>query len=94
MTGSAITGDEQEILFKTLRQFLEEYLHAHDVHCGQDEVAGSPVLWTNRAIYVGVFADNLGWNIRPDSFGRPAVLRLVDAPKTRFILEKDSERLA
>lgn len=94
MAGSAVTGNKQEIIWEALGKLLQEHFHAHDVHCGQDEIAGSPILRRNRAIHIGVFADNLCWYIGADSFGCPAVLRFVDATKTGFVLKKYPERLA
>jgi hypothetical protein len=93
MAGRAIIDDEQEEIGIAFRQFPEEHIHASTIHRGQDEVAGVPIKRAYRAIGIRVFADDLCRHVRPASFGRPTILRFVDASEPGFVLKEHFERL-
>lgn len=92
VTGRAVIDNEQEMLGVTFGEFLQEHVHAHAIHGGENEVARCAVLRTNGSIGIGVFAHNLRRNIGATALRCPAILRFVDASEPCFVLKKQLER--
>ena len=94
MPSSAVTYQENLLVWILLGEFSEEYIHADSIAVWhyQEESRSGP--WLNCSICISVFTNvvtGCGW---PFSFPAPAALWLVDPSETSFILKHYSHVLA
>lgn len=75
-------------------QMLQKDVHARCVAVGQDQKRGLSCQRLYCSIHIPVFPNMMAWNRWADAFPAPAILWLIDAAETRFILKHQSDSLA
>ena len=89
VAGRAVINHEDEIVGERFTDMAQKEGHACSIHGGQDEVCGGAVSRAERPIRVGVFANNLLTDDRPDIRSSPASTRIVDPSEPGFVLKED-----
>jgi hypothetical protein len=87
MIAGTIHEQQDELPGVLLGQCLQENLEAFGIGRRQDQIDAGSILGADSAIQVGVFANELGSDLRPRSIGSPARSRAVHAAKARFVGE-------
>ena len=84
----SVTNQEQLIIRIRLCHLMQKHIHTSSITIRQykKESITGPCFY--RSVRIPVFPYMVTWHGRPHSFLAPAVLRLVDPPESRFILEQ------
>ena len=87
VAGGTVVDHEDELALVPLDDFLQEHVHRGGGHDGQDQEVGGAAAWTDGAVGVGVFPDDLFADRGPRPFRRPTSLGIIDASEAGFVLE-------
>ena len=73
----------------TLGDLFEKDRHSRCVHSRQDQGVQGPIVRTDGCEGMGVFAHKVSADDRPNAWGHPASVKIVDAAEAGFVLEHE-----
>ena len=74
-----------------LRHLVKEDLHASGIDVRQHEAVEATIQRTDRAVGIRVLLSNHRFDHRSVRTATPAVTRIADAPKPRFVLKHEAQ---
>lgn len=87
MPRSTIAAQQDHIVWKSARQFLQKQIHAHSIAIRHDKKAGVSSKRLHCSISISIFPDMVTRHTWTNTFFAPAVFRLVNSAKSCFVLE-------
>src|SRR5262249_58758666 len=94
MIAGAVHEQQDELPGILLGHCLQKNLEALGIGRRHDQIDASSVLWTDGAIQIDVFANELAGDLWPCPIGSPAWSRAVHPPEARLVGEHDAQAAA
>lgn len=90
---STITAKQNNVLGILCRQFFQKDVHTRRVAIRHDEKESVTGQWLHGSVDIAILPDMMTGHCGADTSLAPAVFRLVDSPKSSFILKHQANCL-